>query len=73
MKVIIKIWQPKWHFRLVRKLQESVRNFQKLKQRKYLIKYYMIQKKICLKILFFMFLANFIFVVSPLKPTQLFT
>ena len=67
------MWQPKQRFRLVRKLQESVRNFQKLKQRKYLIKYYMIQKNFCLKILFFMFLANFIFVASSLKPTQLFT
>ena len=73
MKVIIKLWQPKRRFRLVCKLQESVRNFQKLKQRKYLIKYYMIQKNFCLKILFFMFLANFIFVASSLKPTQLFT
>ena len=33
----------------------------------YLIKYYIIQKSFCLKIHFFMFLANFIFFVSHLK------
>ena len=31
------------------------------------MKYYIIQKCFCLKILIFMFLANFIFVVSHLK------
>ena len=33
-------------------LKENVRNFQKLKQQKYLIKYYIIQKSFCLKIHF---------------------
>ena len=47
-------------------LKENVRNFRKLKQNKYLIKYYIIQKS-SLKITFLMFLANFIFVVSYLK------
>ena len=48
-------------------LKENVRIFQKLKKHKYLIKYYIVQKIFCLKIHFFMFLANFLFVVSQLK------
>ena len=48
-------------------LKENVKNFQKLKQHKYLIKFYIIQKSFCLKILFCVFLANFIFVVSHFK------
>ena len=48
-------------------LKENVRNFQKLKQHKYLIKHYIIWRSFCLKILFLMFLANIIFVVSHWK------
>ena len=48
-------------------LKGNVRNFQKLKQYKYLIKYCILQKRLCLKIYFFVFLANFIFVVSHLE------
>ena len=36
------------------------------------MKYYIIQKKFCLKIQYFMFLTNFIFVVLLLKIAQLF-
>ena len=39
----------------------------KAERKKYLIKYYIIQKRFSLKILLFMYLANFIFVVSHLK------
>ena len=48
-------------------LKGKVRNFQKLKKRKYLIKYYIIKKRFCLKIHFFMFSVNLIFVVLHLK------
>ena len=47
-------------------LKENVRNFQKLIQHRYLIKYYITQKKFLLKNPFFIFLANFVFVVSHL-------
>ena len=46
-------------------LKENVRNFQKLKKRKYLIKYHITLKSFCLS-LFPMFLANLVF-VSHLK------
>ena len=46
-------------------LNENVRNFQKLKKHKYLIKYNITQKRFCLKILFYIF--SFVFVVSHLK------
>ena len=49
-------------------LKENVRNFEKLQQ-KYLRKIYIIQKSFCLKILFFMFLANFVLVVSQNTPS----
>ena len=52
---------------IVHLLKGNVRNFQKLKKRKYLIKYYIKQKRFCLKIHLFMFLAYFIFVISQLK------
>ena len=39
----------------------------KAERKKYLIKYYIIQKRFSLKILLFMYLADFIFVVSHLK------
>ena len=48
-------------------LKENVRNFQKLKSHQYLIKYYIKQKRSCLKILFSMFLPYFIFVISHSK------
>ena len=48
-------------------LKRIVRNFQKLKENKYLMKIYVIQKSFCLKIHSSVSLANFIFIVSHLK------
>ena len=43
------------------------KNFSKSSITKYFVKYYIIRTGFCLKINFFMFFANFIFVVSSLK------
>ena len=51
-------------------LKENVRNFKKPKLDKYLIEYYIIQKKILLKNPFFIVLANLIFIVSHLNIHQ---
>ena len=53
--------------RFLNTLKGNVRNFQKLEKRKYLIKYYITKKRFCLKIHFFKFSVNLIFVVLHLK------
>ena len=53
----------------MRLLKGILKFFQNLSN-KYLIKYYIIQKGFCLKMHFFLFLANFISIVSHLKIHQ---
>ena len=50
-------------------LKENVKLVQKLQQHNYLIIYCIIQKSFCLKIRFFVFLDNFILVLSNFKNT----
>ena len=64
------LWHRYFPVNFAKFLKENVRNFQKL-MTIILIKYYFEQKSFCLRILFFMFSSNFIFVVSHLKYTQL--
>ena len=53
--------------RFLNTLRGNVRNFQKLEKRKYLIKYYITKKRFCLKIHFFKFSVNLIFLVLHLE------
>ena len=61
-----KLWHRYFPVNFAKFLKENVRNFQKL-MTIILIKYYFEQRSFCLRILFFMFSSNFIFVVSHLK------